>query len=252
MAQQDRERHILTDDRGRLEQPLVLWREPVDPDGQDSLDCGRNLDVGKDLRQPVRAALAHERLGFNQRPNSLLQEEGIALGPFNQDGREGLDCPVLSKEAVEQLERTLGRQRIEPELGVEGLAPPAVLVLRPVVDEEEEPGRRHAFDEAVQQGLGLGVNPVEVLEGHQERLELGLAQEQALDRVQRALSALGRVERLPLGVFAGHVEEGKERRERRLKGAVQHEDPSRHLFPDLTGTIAVADTKIAFKQIDHG
>jgi hypothetical protein len=52
-----------------------------------------------------------------------------------------------------------------------------VLVLGPVVDEEEEPRRRQALDEAVQQGLSLGVDPVEVLEDHQERLDLGLAQQ---------------------------------------------------------------------------
>jgi hypothetical protein len=97
------------------------------------------------------------------------------FGPLDQDCREGLDRPILSKEAVEQLERTLGRKRIEPELGVRGLAATAVLVLGPVVDEEQEPRRRQAFDEAVQQRLGLGVDPVEVLEDHHERLDLSLA-----------------------------------------------------------------------------
>ena len=46
------------------------------------------------------------------------------------------------------------------------------------------------------------------------------------------MTAFGRVEGLPLGIVAGHVEEGEERRERRLKGTVQPEEPSRHLFPD--------------------
>ena len=212
---------------------LSSGEQAVDPGGQDGLDRGRHLDVGEDLRQPVRAALADERLGLDQRPNALLQEEGIALGPLDQDRREGLDRPVLAKEAVEQLDGALGRQRIEPELGVVGLAAPAVLVLGPVVDEEQEPRRRQALDEAVQQRLGLGVDPVEILEDHQERLDLGLAQEQPLDRVQRPLPALGRVEGLPLGIIDGHVQEGEERRERRLQGAVQREEPSRHLLPDL-------------------
>ncbi len=65
---QQGEGHILADDRGRLEQAFVFWRESVDPGGEDGLDRGRNLDLGEGLRQPVRAARAHERLGFHQRP----------------------------------------------------------------------------------------------------------------------------------------------------------------------------------------
>src|SRR4030095_14611910 len=105
-------------------------------------------------------------------------KERIASSPLDQERREGLDRPVLSKETMEQLDRTLGRKRIEPELRVRDLAAPVVLVLRPVVDEEQEPRRRQALDETVQQRLGRGVDPVEILEDDQERLDLGLAQEQ--------------------------------------------------------------------------
>jgi len=45
-----------------------------------------------------------------------------------------------------------------------------VPVLRPVVDEQQQPGRRQALDEAIQQRLGLGVDPVQVLDEQQERL----------------------------------------------------------------------------------
>ena len=93
-GEQDRERHVLTDDRGRLEQPLVLGREPVDPDGQDSLDCGRNLDLGEDLLQPVRAVLAHERLGSTTHERSpkerVARVRSIRIGG-------GARCPVLSR-----------------------------------------------------------------------------------------------------------------------------------------------------------
>ena len=61
---------------------------------------------------------------------------------------------------------------------------------------------------------------MEVFEDHQERLDLGLLQEQTLDRVQRPLPALRWVEGLPLGIIVGHIQKGEERRERRLPGAV--------------------------------
>ena len=53
-----------------------------------------------------------------------------------------------------------------------------------------------ALDEAVQESLGLGVDPVQILEDEEERLRLRLAQEQSLDGIQRPLSALGWIEGL--------------------------------------------------------
>jgi hypothetical protein len=47
---------------------------------------------------------------------------------------------------------------------------------------------------------------VQILEDDKERLDLALAEEQALDRVQRPQPALGRVEPLPLAVIDGHIE----------------------------------------------
>ena len=98
-------------------------------------------------------------------------------------------------------------QRVDPELGVVGLAPPGVLVLGPVVDEEEDAGGRQALHEAVEKRLGLGIDPVEVFEDQQQRLDLTLAQQQALECVQGPLPALERVEGLPLGVFDWYVQE---------------------------------------------
>jgi hypothetical protein len=46
-----------------------------------------------------------------------------------------------------------------------------------------QPDSGHAFDEAIEKCLRLGVDPVEVLKDQQERLNLRLAQEKALDRV---------------------------------------------------------------------
>jgi hypothetical protein len=86
-------------------------------------------------------------------------------------------------------------------LNVVGLAAPAVLVLRPVVDQQQEPGGGEALDQALQEGLGLGVDPVEVLEHNQERLHLALAEQEALESVHGALATLRRVLRLPLRVL---------------------------------------------------
>ena len=67
------------------------------------------------------------------------------------------------------------RQRVEPQLRVEGLAAPAMLVLRTVVDQEQQPGRRQALDQAVEQRLRLGIDPVQVLAHQAQGLHLAFA-----------------------------------------------------------------------------
>jgi hypothetical protein len=61
-----------------------------------------------------------------------------------------------------------------------------VLALGPVVDEEEQRRRWQALDEPIPEGLGLGVDPVEILEYHQDGLPLGLAQDEARDRIRNS------------------------------------------------------------------
>ncbi len=97
-------------------------------------------------------------------------------------------------------------------------------VLRAVVDEQQEPGRRQALDQAVERGLRLRVDPVEVFDDDQERLDLALPQEEPLQGVDGALAPLRRGEGLPSAVFHRHVEEREERRQRWLEGAVEREE----------------------------
>jgi len=64
-----------------------------------------------------------------------------------------------------------------------------VLVLGSVVGEEQDPGGGQALHETVEQRLGFGVDPVEVLEDQQQRLDLAFPEKQALDRLEGLLSA---------------------------------------------------------------
>src|SRR5216684_4633515 len=50
--EQESERHVFADDRGRLEQPLVLWRQAVDAGRQNRLHRRRHLNRLSVLRQP--------------------------------------------------------------------------------------------------------------------------------------------------------------------------------------------------------
>src|SRR4029453_3200564 len=123
--------------------------------------------------------------------------EGVPLGLLDEARREPLEPGVLAEEAPEELERALGWQRVEPLLLVVRLAAPAVLILGAVVDQEAEPGRRETLDEAVEERLRLGIDPVEVLHHEQYGLDPRLVEPELLDRIQRPLPPPLRVQLLP-------------------------------------------------------
>ena len=198
--------------------------------------------------QPIGAPLPDQHPGLHEGLDALLQEEGVPLGPLDQHPLERRQARVLTQERGEQGFGALGRQRVDPELEVVGLAAPGVLVLGPVVDEEQEAGRRQALDQAVEQRLGLGVDPVEILEDHQERLDLALSQEQPLDRLQGALPALRRVERVPRGILDGDVEQRQERRQERLQRAVQRQELAGHALADRPRVVALLDPAVRLQR----
>ena len=104
---------------------------------------------------------------------------------------ERSEGPIVTEERLEQRVGALGRQGIDPQLEIVGLATPGVRELGPVVDEEQDASCGQAVDEAVEERLGLGVDPVKILEDHEQRLDLALAEEQPLDRLEGPLTALG-------------------------------------------------------------
>jgi hypothetical protein len=93
---------------------------------------------------------------------------------------------------------------------------------------------------------------VQVFEDHHQRLDLALAQQQALDRLERLLAPLERIEGVPGRLVHRYVEEreegGHDGPERRRK----RQDLSRDLLPDLPRVVAALDREVAAEQLDHG
>ena len=177
------------------------------------------------MRQAIGAQLTHQHPGLDQRAHALFQEKGIAGRARDQQLSERRQAGVVAQERLEDFRGTRRGQGVEPQLRVVGLAAPAVLILGPIVDQEQNPGRGQTLDQAVEQGLGLGVDPVQVLEDQQQRLHLAFAQQQTLERRERALAALGRIELVERAVIGQHVKEREERRQRVLEGFVQRSAP---------------------------
>jgi len=137
------------------------------------------------MREAVRSTLAHKRPDLGERLHALLQKKRVTARPLLEQRLQRLDRTVGAEEGPQETLGALRRQRIEPEPRVVRLAPPGVMVLGPVGHQEQKPRGGKAIDETVEDGLRLGVDPVEILEHQEKRLDLALAEEEALDGVER-------------------------------------------------------------------
>lgn len=173
-------------------QALLLRWQPVDARRQHRLHRGGDLQGFQGLRQAIGTALAPQDPGLDQGVHALFQEEGVALGTGNQERGKGCEAGVIPQQRLEQLVGAGWGQRVEPQLRVVRLTAPAVLVLGAVVDQQEQPGGGQALHQAVQERLGLGVNPVQILKHQAQRLHLTFAQQQVLDGLDGAAAALRR------------------------------------------------------------
>ena len=166
--------------------------------------------------------------------------------------RRSLLRPVaVAKEGLqERLSARLG-EGVEPELGIEGFAAPAVLVLGAVIDQEKDASRRQALDQHVEHSLRLGVNPVQVFEHQQQRLHLALTQQDALQRLQGAAPPLQGVQDQERTVGRQGFEQRQNGWYGVLQGVVERQDVPGNLGSDRAQVITVLDVTIGFEQVTH-
>jgi hypothetical protein len=100
-----------------------------------------------------------------------------------------------------------------------------VLIFGPVVDEEQDARGRKALDQDVEQRLGLRVDPVEILEEHQQRLNLAFPEHHPFDGLQGLQTALAGIEGGPRGIVDGDIQQRQQWCQQRFQRAVQHQEP---------------------------
>ena len=133
---QQRPGHLRADHRSGLEQALLLRGQPVDARGQHRLHRGGDLQALQRPGQPIGTALADQDPGLHQGAHALFQKERVTPGACDQEWCECRKAGVVPQQGLEECIRARRRQRVEPELGVVGLAAPAMLVLRAVIDQQ--------------------------------------------------------------------------------------------------------------------
>src|SRR5712691_5924317 len=151
---------------------------------------------------------------------------------------------------MEEFAGALGRQRVEAQLGEVRPPSPGMLILGPIVDEEENTRGRQALDEGIEERLGLAVDPMEVLDDQQERPRLTFPQQQARDGVERALTTLGRVEGLPAEVAGWDVQQRQEGRRERLERAVERQERAAHIIANVAALVPVLDLEVRSEEVN--
>jgi hypothetical protein len=85
--------------------------QPVDPRDDDFLDGRRDLDLDL-VVEPPAVVLVHERAGIDQRPDDLLEEEGIALGRLEDPPLHLRRELEPADQRAEELPPAAARQRL--------------------------------------------------------------------------------------------------------------------------------------------
>src|SRR5207237_5960432 len=129
---------------------------------------------------------------------------------------------------------------------------PGVLVLGTVVDDEQDARGREALDQAIEQCLALGIDPVEICEAQEERLNLTFPEEESLDGFQDPLPALRRVERAPRSIVDRDIQQRQQRRQEWLQRSVERQELGRDSFANLPMVVAFLDTEISLQHFDDG
>ena len=247
---QQGERHLRPDDRGGLQEPFGVRRQPVDACRQHGLHRRWHRNVRQGPRQPVGAGLPSQDPGFHQGAHALFQKERVPLRALDQESFERCQTGVVSQQGLEEGVGARRGERVEPHLGIVRLTAPAVLVLRAVVDQQQEAGRWQALDQVVQQGLGLGIDPVQVLTDQEQGLHLALAQQHAFERLEGTLAALRGLERAKGTVVGQGVQQPEEGRNGLLERLVQRQHLPGDPGPHGTRLIRVLDVDVALEQVN--
>ena len=195
----------------------------------------------------VGAARADQRAELDERAHALLEEERIAAGALGEQPLQRLERRVVAEQRIEQVFGARARADRCASARNQGLAP-FVLVFGAIVHQQQHARERQALDQAVQDRLGLGIDPVQVLEHHQQRLDLALAQQQALHRLEGALAALLRDRAFPTPRRANGVSSSASNAATAgVERFVERQELPRDLLADRAVVVAVVDLEVALE-----
>ena len=120
----------------------------------------------------------------------LLHEEGVARSLGEDEVAELGDHLPFGEDGLDEFGAGGEGELVHPDGRVRGFAPPAVGVLGPVEEDEEDGGVREPADQVVQELLRGLVDPVEVLDDEDEGVLLALPDEEVPQGLEDPLPLL--------------------------------------------------------------
>jgi hypothetical protein len=184
--------------RGRLEHALGLLREPIDPRHEDPVDGVRDGQI------PRWAGL------LRHGPRELLEEERISFGLVEDELGHRVGEVPRWEDRVDHGQTVLTGEPVEGELRGVGLVHPRRPVAGSVCAHQKDRRTGEVLDQGDEVVLRRLVDPVEILDGEDQRLALAaLEAEQAEDLDRPALMASG------LSIASSSVLSARPKRRRR-------------------------------------
>ena len=124
-----------------------------------------------------------------------------------------------------------------------------MLILRPVIHQQQYTRRRHTLTEESQESLGFAVQPVQILKDENEGLVETLPHQQPLDRLKRsAVLNLG-VHLLQRRIRLGDPQQGKEIGQRVFQTTIKSEHFASDLLSLLPLIIMGSELKVVLQQL---
>src|SRR2546423_10382788 len=129
--------NILPHHGSALKHSLLRGWQAVDTRRQDGFYGRRNLDCLWIPLKAIGAALPTDGSGLDKNSDALLDEERITFGMGDQKSLEGEKLCIAAHQCRKHRVCAFVRQRVQANLLVVALAPPAVPVLRTITNHEQ-------------------------------------------------------------------------------------------------------------------
>ena len=223
----------------------------MDARGERVFDRRGQRILGDLAKGAIRSRRPGQRARLGQRPHALLDEERVALRPVQELSSERARFGAGSQQVREQGLGGVGRQAIHAQLRVERLTPPAVTILGSIGDHEQDVSGRHRVHELIERHLGIGVDPVQVLEGNDDGAGLALTNEQIPQRVEHPPGSLRGTRLCPDRVVDGDVEQaGQGAQQRRVQ--LERLQANGQPLDDLAGAVVRTDGEEGTQERGRG
>ena len=177
-------------------------------------------------------------------------KNGFPARAFHQEALQGRKARIGAQQGQKELRQALAGQRVKRQLVVVRSAPPWVLMVGAVGDDQHQASILGGYDELVQQTESQRVAPVEVIDDRDDRPHVALAQQQAGNRLIGVLPMTGWVDGSERMITVQRIEEIQQRWKRILHRRVERCNSVGDLLADRSRAVVGADLEISPEQVD--